>query len=87
MPLAPKSRNGHPTFCRRISLLFVTLQIAIQTGASDPQNMRGAQAVALTHVQHPLDVHFPDFVERQWPPLVSLQRALPAVLQVLGQVR
>ena len=65
----------------------VALQIAIETGTADAENVRCAQPVAFAYVQDALDVNLADFFERQRLPLVGRTSAgRPLMLQVLGEV-
>lgn len=43
--------------------MAVALEVSVQAGAPNAQNLRRAQPVALAHVQHTLDVDFTHFVE------------------------
>ena len=45
-------------------LLCGSLQKAVQTGATDPQHLRGSHAIAIAHIEHALNVHAADFIER-----------------------
>ena len=49
----------------------ITFEIAVKAGAADAENVRGAQAVALAHVEHALDVDLADFFERERLPVVA----------------
>ena len=49
---------------RRPVAVAIAFQIPVETGAADAEDVRGAQSIALAHVQHPLDVDLADFFER-----------------------
>ncbi len=63
---------------RRIAA--VAFKVAIQAGPADPENLGGADTVAVAHAQNFLDVDFANFVQRQRLPFVVTGQALHSVL-------
>ena len=72
--------------CPDISIVTVALKIAVETGAADPKDLRGAEPVAVTHLQHFLDVVLTHFVEREWLPILVAGDVSGPVLQVFRQI-
>src|SRR5260370_5346817 len=68
------------------SIIAIALQIAVQAGASNPQDLSGLQSVSLVHFQDSLDVRFTHFVERQRLPILALPRVGIAMLEKLRQI-
>ena len=60
--LADVESGGRAAPFRGAIGMAVALQVAVQAGASNAQNLGGAQAIALTHVQYALNVNFPHVV-------------------------
>jgi hypothetical protein len=59
----------------------VFFQIAVQAGPANSQDLRGAQAIPLAHIQNAPDVYLAHLLERQRTPLVTLRGSRPAMLQ------
>ena len=53
----------------RANVVAVAFQITIQAGSANAEDLRGAKAVAIAHLQNLLDVMLADFVERKRPPV------------------
>jgi hypothetical protein len=69
-------------------LLGGALQKAVQAGAADSQDLRGADAIAVAHFQNAADVDAADLVERQRSPIFFEGGATALrLLQSGGQVR
>ena len=65
----------------------IAFQVAVQTGASDSQELRSPQPVSLAHLQHALHVHFAHLFERQRFPVIVPPRARLRPLQLFRQIR
>src|SRR5271157_33878 len=70
----------------RADVQAVALQIAVQAGAANAQDLRGAQAVAVAHLQNFLNVVLAHLVQRKRMPLLVVGQAGIAMLQVLGEI-
>lgn len=46
----------------RANVHAVSFQITIQTGASDTENLSGAKAITIAHLQNLQDLEFPDLI-------------------------
>src|SRR5215472_6072075 len=74
--LSIRGRAGLGSRC----FVSVSLQVAVQAGASNAKDLRSPQPVSLTHFQDALHVYFSDFFQRQRFPLFAL-RARTATLE------
>src|ERR1700739_2928000 len=81
-----EEKSGGGTGRMRANVVTVALQIAVQAGAPDSQNLRRAQTVAVAHLQHLLDVNLAHIVERKRAPLFVSCQPRGSMLQVLRQV-
>src|SRR5260370_599752 len=59
--------GGGARFCARRLLWSGVFQVAIQAGTANPQNLGRAPAVALAHVQHPVDMRLAHLLQRELP--------------------
>src|SRR5574340_1129547 len=64
----------------------VAFEVAIETGAADAEDFRGAEAVAVAHFQDFLDVLHADFVERKRMPVLTAGVSRVGMLEMLGEV-
>ena len=73
---------------RERSVAGGALEEAIEAGAADAENLRGADTIAVAHFEHALDVNFADLIERQWAPVfIRDSRNTPLrFLEMLGQI-
>jgi hypothetical protein len=69
----------------RARVVAVAFQVAVKAGAANAKNLRRAEAI-LAHLQHFLDVHLANIVERKRLPLIIARKPRDAVLEVLGEV-
>src|SRR6266478_1228622 len=70
-----------------LGILPVAFQVAIQACASNSQDLRRAQPVALANIQHPLNVNLAQLSQRKGSPIISFRRPRVPLLQMLRQVR
>jgi hypothetical protein len=47
----------------RADVQTVTLEVAVQAGATDAENLRRSEAVAIAHLEDLLDMVLADFIE------------------------
>ncbi len=64
----------------------IALEVAVQTGAANAQNLRGAETVSVAHLQNFLDVQFAHFVEAKRAPLFVAGQVRGAVLEIFWQI-
>ena len=65
----------------------ITFEISVKAGAPNAEDVRGAQAVPLAHIQHALDVDFSDVLEGERLPVVDGARPWRLlVLHMFGKV-
>lgn len=64
----------------------IALQVAVETGAANAENLGGAKAIAVAHLQNFADMQFADFVETQRAPFLVIVKYRRAMLQIFRQV-
>src|SRR6266571_9515948 len=80
------SRCGTARFLLRTLVIAVPFQVAVQAGASNPQNLCGPESITLAHFQHALNVQLAYLIEGQRLPIVAFQRTCAAVLQMFREI-
>jgi len=86
------SRRGRKlgrTFCRCGSSFGCALEKAVETSPANAKHLGGADAVAIAHVKHSLDVNSANLIERKRAPgLVGAgETAVAGPAEMLGEVR
>src|SRR5712691_5205729 len=67
--------------------LASALEVTVEAGTADAQDLCSAHAVPLAHLKHPLDVHAAHLFERQRAPGLARRVGAPhRLLQELGEV-
>jgi hypothetical protein len=64
----------------------ITLEVAVQASAADTENLRGAQAIAVTHLQNLLDVVLAHFVKRKRTPVGIARQLRSPMLQMFREI-
>jgi len=63
----------------------VALQIAVETGAANAEDLPRAQAIAIAHLQHLPDVHPTDFIERERTPVRFVGKRGPWLVSTMAE--
>ena len=56
--------------CSRTNIVAVTLQVTIETGAAEAENVRSPQPVAIAHLKNFVDVDLAHFIKRKRLPIL-----------------
>ena len=70
----------------RADVQAVALEVAVQAGAADAEDLRRSEAVAIAHLEDFLDVVLAHFIERKRMPVLVIGEPGAAMLEMLGQI-
>jgi hypothetical protein len=64
----------------------IALQVTVETGAADAENLRGAKPITVAHLQHFLDMDLADLIKSERLPVLVTGEPRGTVLKMFRQI-